>query len=379
MAELVVKPVETRRERKQFLKLPWSIFQDDPNWVPPLRTNQKELVGYKPHPFHDLADMQTFLAVRDGQPVGRIAAFINHAHNKKYQEQLGFFGFFDCPDDQQVAHGLFDAAREWLAERDTVALRGPCNPSLNYEIGLLIDGFDSPPMFMMTYNHPYYQQLIESYGFEKSQDMYAFWGHIDMLDKLDDKLAFVVEEATRRFDIKLREMNRKNFEQEVRTYLDIYNRSLEGTWGFVPLSQGEVDHFAKGLKELIVPEMTCVAEVDGKPIAAVFALLDYNPIIKEIDGRLFPFGFIKLLTKRKKIKAIRAIATTVVPEFQRWGVGLVVLGGLIPKAKEWGIEECEFSWVLESNTLSRKTLQKGGAKLTKTYRLYDLDYEKAKG
>lgn len=378
MSEVVVAPVKTGRQRKQFLNLPWKIYAGDPNWVPPLRLNQKELVGYKKHPFHDFTEMQTFLALRDGQPVGRIAVFINQAHNNKYGEQLGFFGFFDSIDDREVAHGLFDAARTWLAERNTVALRGPCNPSLNYEIGLLVDGFDSPPTFMMTYNWPYYVDLIESYGFQKSQDMYAFWGHMDMIEHLDQKLTFVYEEATRRFDIKLREMNHKNFDAEVRTYLDIYNRSLEGSWGFVPLSAGEVTHFAKGLKELIVPEMTCVAEVDGKPIAAVFALLDYNPIIKEINGRLFPLGFLKLLYGRKKIKKIRAIATTVVPEYQRWGVGLVVMGGLLPKCREWGIEECEFSWVLESNALSRKTLQKGGAKLTKTYRIYDLDYDRAK-
>ena len=373
MSLLVIKPVESRREKKQFLELPWELYRGDPNWVPPLRGNQAEMVGYKKHPFYDHAEGQTFLAVRDGKPCGRVAAIINHVHNERFHERRGMFGFFESIDDQEVATGLFDAAKAWFAERDVFLMRGPINPSLNYECGLLIDGFYEPPTFMMTYNHPYYAKLIEGYGFKKSQDMYAFLGERDMLAGLDQKLTFVVDEATRRFQVKMRHLNPKKFRDEVRMFLHIYNESLGGTWGFTPLSDGEIEHMSAGMQHLIVPEMTAVAEVDGRPVACAFGLLDYNPIIKKIDGSLFPFGFLRLLWGRKKIQRVRLISTNVLPEFQRWGLGLVVLNKMLPDSLEWGIKECEYSWVLESNDLSYKTLKRGGAKLTKTYRIYDYE------
>jgi GNAT superfamily N-acetyltransferase len=371
MPSLIVKPVETRREQKQFVQFPWSLYQDDPNWVPPLRANLKELVGFRPHPFHDVADVQPLLALREGEVVGRIAAILNHTHNQYYNEQRGFFGFFECVNDQVVADALFDAARQWLADRDAQVMRGPVNPSLNYECGLLIQGFDTPPTFQMTYNPDYYPQLLERYGFQKCQDLYAFWGHVDMLASLDKKLEFIVDEATRRFRLELRYLDQTRFREEVRTFLDIYNQSLVGTWGFTPLSEGEIEHVSASLRHLIVPQLTSVAEVDGRPVAAAFGLLDYNPRIRQIDGRLFPFGFIRLLTRRRQLRRIRLISTNVLPEYQRWGLGLVILARLVPEALQWGIQEAEFSWVLESNHLSYKSLKRGGAQLSKTYRIYD--------
>lgn len=368
---MIVKPVETKREQKQFLHLPWELYKGDEYWIPPLRDNQKELVGYKKHPFYENNESQTFLAFQDDKPVGRIAAIWNKAHNERYDEKRGFFGFFECIDDQEVANGLFDAVKAWFAERDIPLLRGPTNPSLNYECGLLVDGFDDSPFFMMTYNKPYYGKLIEDYGFYKAQNLYAFRGHIDNLQTLDKKLEFIFNESVSRFNLKLRTLDRKNFFQDVRTYLDIYNKSLGGTWGFVPMSDAEADHMAHSLKHLIVPELTSVCEVDGKVVGAAFTLLDYNPRIKKIDGKLFPFGFIRLLWNRKAIKRVRMISTNVLPEWQRWGLGLVVMGDLLPRGLEWGMEEGEFSWVLESNHLSYKTLKRGGAEITKTYRIYD--------
>lgn len=283
------------------------------------------------------------------------------------------FGFFESTDDQEVANALFDAAKKWLGDKGYSKIRGPANPSQNNEWGLLIDAFDKPPTFMMTYNKPYYAKLVEAYGFKKAQDMYAFWGHIKMLENLDPKLQFVVEECTRRFDLKLRTVRKETFREDVRTFMEIYNKAVLGQWGFVPLSEAELDHAAKGLKQLIVPEMTTIAEFEGRPVGVVFGLLDYNPLIKEIDGKLFPFGFLKLLFKRKSIKKIRLISTNVLPEFQRWGLGVVLMSRLVDDVLAWGVEEAEFSWVLESNKLSRGTLERGGAKLEKTYRIYDYE------
>lgn len=371
MPNLTIKPATTRREKQQFLELPWQINRGDPNWIPPLRQNQAEMVGYTRHPFYNDAEGQTFLAFHDDRPVGRIMAILNHAHNRFQKENRGFFGFFESIDDQKVAAGLFQAVRDWFGTRGIAAIRGPMNPSMNYECGLLIEGFDTPPFFMMTHNLPYYQRLIESCGFDKAEDMFAFYGRIEMLQKLDSKLAFVVEECSRRFDIKLRRMDRRRFASEVRLFLEIYNQALVGTWGFVPLSEAEVDHMAASMKHLIAPEMTTIAEIDGRPVGCQFGLLDYNTRIKQIDGRLFPFGFIRLLWNKKAIKRVRLISTNVIPEYQKWGLGLVIASRLVPDAQAWGIEEAEFSWVLESNKLSYGTLKRGGAQITKRYRIFD--------
>lgn len=374
MGNLVITPVHSRGEQKQFIEFPWKHYAGDPNWVPPLLMEQKKLLGYKHHPFYDDGAIQTFLAVQDGQVRGRIAAIICNPHIRRSNEQRGFFGFFESVDDQAVTNALLDAARGWLVERGMTSLRGPLNPSMNYECGLLVDGFHTPPTFMMTYNKPFYGKLLENWGLTKVQDLYAFWGHVDMLSKLDRKLWFIANEAKSRFNVKLRTMDQRHFRSEVELFLQVYNDSMVGTWGFAPLSKSEIKELAGGLKQLIAPELGLVAEVDGKPIGACLGLLDYNPRIKAINGRLFPFGFIKLLRNKRSIKKLRVISINVVPEYQRWGLGVVLLGGLIEPIQKWGIEEAEFSWVLETNTLSRGSLEKGGAKLDKTYRIYDRDF-----
>jgi GNAT superfamily N-acetyltransferase len=371
MSDLVVKQVSTRGDRRRFLGFPWTLYRGDPNWIPPLRGHQKEVVGYRPHPFYETNQVQTFLASRGKEVCGRIAAILNRGHIQRYSERRGFFGFFECVDDQEVANGLFDAARQWFADQGIYSMRGPTNPSLNYELGLLIDGFDSPPFFMMTYNPAYYARLIEGYGFHKTQDLYAYWGHVDMLPEIHAKLGPMAERIIGHYEIRLRSLDRSRFVQDVEEFLSVYNRSLNETWGFVPMSKAEVRHAARGLHRLIVPELTIAAEIDGKMVGACFGMLDYNPRIRQIDGRLFPFGIFRLLGAKHKIKRIRLISTNVIPEFQRMGVGLVLLHGLVPKALQWGLEEAEFSWVLESNLLSRGSLEKGGAKITKAYRLYD--------
>mgnify|MGYP006104940867 FL=1 len=373
MSNVEIKAVTTRRDKKRFLELPWKIYRDNPHWIPPLRMNQKELVGFKHHPFYDNNERQAFLAMRDGEPVGRILGLINREHNRRYKENRGFFGFFESIDETEVSRGLFDAVKQWLEQYDIRQMRGPVNPSLNYECGLLVDGFDSSPFFMMTYNHPYYESLFTNYGFEKSQDLCAFWGHVDMLETLDEKLEVIAQAAAERFNVTMRRLNPKNFKKDVHAFLDIYNQSLVNTWGFTPLSDAEMKHLSQGLRQLIAPELTTIAEVDGRPVAAAFGLLDYNSRVRQIDGKLFPFGFLKLLGNRKAIKNARILSTNVIPEYQRWGLGVTVLSRLRQDVLDWGLEEVEFSWVLETNHLSYKTLQRGGAKLYKTYRIFDLD------
>ena len=371
MSDLAVRPVASRRQKKAFLEFPWRLYRGDPHWIPPLRIDQKEMVGYRPHPFYAHNAVQTFLAYRSGEVCGRIAAILNRDHNEHYSERRGFFGFFECVDDEEAAAALFDAAREWFAGQDVHRLRGPTNPSLNYTLGLLIDGFDSPPTFMMTYNPAYYARLIEGCGFRKTQDVYAYRGHVEMLPKVQERWRPVVEQIIEHYDVRLRPLDTSRFIEDVEAFLTVYNRSLVSTWGFVPMSNGEVRHMARSLRHLIVPELAVGAEVDGRLVGATFCLPDYNPRIKAIDGRLFPFGFIRLLRRKDRIKKVRTISANVLPEYQRMGLGLALMHGLLPKGLDWGLREMEFSWILESNTLSWKSLAKAGAERAKTYRVYD--------
>ncbi|MEC9094119.1 MAG: N-acetyltransferase [Planctomycetota bacterium] len=367
--------VESRREKRDFLNFPWKIYQTNPHWIPPLRTNQKQLAGFAKHPFYETAESQAFLATDGIKIIGRILAIHDRAHNQYHNENRGFFGFFECEDHSEAAKQLFDAARQWLGEKGATAIRGPVNPSMNYECGLLIDSFDKSPCFMMTYNQPYYEKLILENGYQKAHDLLAFWGHVDMLATLDKKLTFIAEETISRFQVKIRPIDLKEFRRDIKIFLDVYNRAMPGNWGFVPLSESEIEHTAKELKHLIAPELTSIAEIDGKPIGAQFGLLDYNPRIRKIDGKLFPFGFMRLLANKRKIKKLRFISTNVVPEYQKWGIGLALLSRLVPEFLEWGMKEAELSWVLETNKLSRGTIERAGAILEKTYRLYDCELE----
>ncbi|QDT02848.1 hypothetical protein K227x_12270 [Rubripirellula lacrimiformis] len=366
-----IQPVTSRRDRKAFLQLERDLYRGDPNWVPPLWFEQKKLLGFAKHPFYDDALGQAFLARRGDEVVGRVLAVVNHAHNRRYKEKRGFFGFFQSIDDESVSTPMLDFASQWLVDQGMTDVRGPVNPSLNYDCGLLVDGFDTPPTFLIPYNHEYYGRLIEAAGFEKVQDLYSYEAHIDTLEDLDPKLLFVINEATRRFNVKCRAIDRSRFAKDVRSFLEIYNLSLQQTWGYVPMSEAEISVQSGGLKHLIVPELTSIAEIDGQPVGAGFGLLDYNQVIKKIDGRLFPFGWWTLMRGKKSIDRLRLISTNVLPEYQKWGLGLVTLARILPDAMKYGIQIGEFSWVLESNSLSRGTIERGGATRTKVHRLYD--------
>ncbi|KAA5545581.1 N-acetyltransferase [Roseiconus nitratireducens] len=364
-------PVSGWSDRRAFLNLEKRLYADDPNWVTPLWSERKALCGFTSHPFYNDAESQAFLVRRHGQVVGRVLAIVNHAHNRHHNEKRGFFGFFESIDDVDVARCLMDRAGDWLREKGMTDVRGPVHPSLNYEVGLLIDGFDTPPTFLIPYNHAYYAQLIEACGFKKSQDLFCYEAGIEDLDDLDPKLQFVIEEATKRFKVKTRPIDRSHFEEDVQVFLSIYNQSLQRTWGYVPMSNEELVHQAKQLKWLIVPELTSIAEIDGKPVGAGFGLLDYNQILKNMNGHLLPLGWWKLLNGKRKIDRLRLVSTNVLPEYQKWGLGLVTLSRVLPDAIDFGIQVGEFSWVLESNSLSRGTIERGGAKKVKTQRIYD--------
>jgi GNAT superfamily N-acetyltransferase len=236
---------------------------------------------------------------------------------------------------------------------------------------MLVEGFHEPPTFLMTYNKPYYDALVKGYGFETSQDLFSYPAPIPMLDNLDPKLLFVANEATKRFNVDVRPISKKNFKKDLGIFLKLYNSALLSQWGFTPMSKSELAATATNLKFLIAPEMTSVAEVEGQGVGIAFGLLDYNPLIKKIDGMLYPFGWIRLLLGRRKLKRVRLMSTNVAPEYQRWGLGVVLMARMVPEVLKWGIDAGEFSWVLESNKLSRGTLERSGLTSDKTFRIYD--------
>ncbi len=359
------------RDRRRFQRLPWTIYANDVNWVPPILSQERLLLGWGRHPFFDHAEMVTLIAQRDGKAAGRVAVFVNAIHNAKYEEKRGFFGFFECVDDIAVARALFAAGRAWLLQRGMIAWRGPVNPSLNYTCGLLTEGFTRPPVFLMTYNPAYYAALIEACGFVKAQDMYAYEMDVALLAKLVDRYKPAVVSALEGDDFVVRPFDRSRFADEIRTFLEIYNRALEGTWGFTPLQPGEVKHIAAELGHIIAPEFAAFAMVDGEAVGVVLALLDYNQIIGKLEGRLLPFGIFRLLWGRKRIDVARAMAVIMVPGYQQSGLVIVLMDRLVEAAKPWGLKGWEFSWVLESNASSRGTLKRAGTKLSKTYRIYD--------
>ncbi|MDR1483775.1 MAG: GNAT family N-acetyltransferase [Planctomycetaceae bacterium] len=362
-------------QQKSFLDFPSQVYKNDPYWVPQLRIEQSGLVGFSffghRDPFYIKNSCQAFIAVEGRRTVGRICAILNRGHIERYNDDVGFFGFFESNDNTDAARLLFDAAGDWLQNNGCKFIRGPINPSLNHTLGLLIDGFDKMPAFMMTYNPKYYENLIEQNGFAKIQDLYAYWGAISMLPEVNAKLQPICDKIKERTGVILRTVDTKNFQKDVELFLKIYNKSLANTWGFVPMDDAEIKEMAFFLKRMMIPELTTAVEMNGEMIGASFALPDYNPRIKAINGRLFPFGIFRLLRKKEDIKSIRIISTNVLPEYQMMGLGMLLLNAMVPKILENKIIDAEFSWVLESNTFSRGSLEKGGAIRTKTYRVYE--------
>jgi hypothetical protein len=361
------------------LQLAQRLYRHNLSWIPPLEDNLKRLLGWKPHPFHETADVESFLARRGGTVAGRITAIINHEHNRIHRERRGFFGFFECVDDPTVATALFQGVCNWLGERGMDQLRGPVNPSMNYDCGLLIRGFDLAPTFMMPYNAPYYEALLEEFGFAKAEDLLAYTADISHLAAARAQIDPLLEQVRDRVDVTLRSFNRSHFRGDTELFLRIYNESMLDTWGFVPLTEAEVQEHARSLRHLLVPELVAVAELKGKSIGVVLGLPDYNPTIKKIGGRLFPFGFARLLHAKRRARRMRVICANILPEYHRWGLILLLFDRVGTQAIRMGYDECEYSYIFESNRLARSGLEKGGAKISKVYRIYDLDLSRRLG
>ena len=367
---MLIEQVSDKKGLDLFIRFPWKVYQGNPNWVPPLISEMKFILGDK-NPFFHHADAAYFLARKDGDVVGRIAAIMDRNHINIHKEQAGFFGFFECLPDVAIAQGLLNAAAAWLRERDIEIMRGPMNPSVNDECGFLLEGFDSPPMIMMTYTPPYYLEYMERCGLTKSKDLFAYISIIKdvsaggRLEKLASGVRARVPGLT------VRPANMKQFHRELETVKDIYNSAWSHNWGYVAMTNEEIESMAKRLKPLIVPELLIMAEVNGSPAAFFMAVPDYNQVLCKINGRMGPVGIIKFLWYSRTIRDIRVLTLGVKEEYRKRGIeGLLYLESFKAAMKK-GYERAEMSWILEDNVLMQRGCELMGGKLYKKYRIYE--------
>ena len=371
MSEIKISTVKTKSDLMRFIKFQWKIYKDDPYWVPPLIMDRKKILSKEKNPFFKHGDAEYFLAERNGELVGRIAAIRNDLHNKYHHDKVGFFGFFECINDQQVANALFDAAKNWLKQRGFDTMRGPANPSSNDEYAMLLEGFDDSPRILMTYNPSYYLDLCENYGFKKAKDLYAYKLEHDKVISAD-KIRRVAEIAQKRSGIKISSLNMKDFKNELKKVKYVYNKAWAPNWGFVPMTDEEIDATAKDLKPLAEPSLVLFGEINGQLVGFALVMLDYNQVFKKMNGHLFPFNFIKLFTKKKNISWARIITLGIIPEYQKKGLDAVFYWEIVNRAAKVGIYKGEASWILEDNDMMNRGAIAMNAEIYKKYRVWEI-------
>jgi len=370
---LTLRQIHTQQEKKAFVELLWDTYKDDPNWVPPLMMDRMKLIDEKKNPFYHHAKTAWFLAERDGKRVGRIAAIINENHNIIHQEKAGHFGFFECENNLETATALFTAAEKFLKDQGMKTCYGPANPSINDEYGLLVEGFNRPPVMLMTYNPSYYETLITRCGYSKAKDLYAWL--LSQTTSRTPKLERVVKALQVRNQIQVRPFNKKNFDQEVELIKKIYNRSWERNWGFVPFTNEEMDFLAKDLKQIYDSELVLFAEHKGEVVGFALSLPDINQAFhagpKIPKGLLnLPIGLWNLLTKKKKIDTVRILVLGVLPEHRGRGIDALLYWETMERALKKGYMYGEASWVLEDNVQMNRAAEMMHGERYKTYRIY---------
>jgi GNAT superfamily N-acetyltransferase len=365
--------VENSSDLNRFIKLPFSIYKDDPNWVPPLISERKGFFDKSKNPFFRAAKTRLFLARKNGEYVGRIATCINYNHNEYHQEKTGFFGFFDVIEDYEVARVLFKVALITLKAEGMEQIIGPANFSTNHEVGMLIEGYDFPPAVMMTYNKPYYNDFAERSGLRKARDLLAF--RIFRNTEMDPRLIRMSERIRTREEINLRTLNMKEYDAEVERINEIYNKAWSKNWGFVPMSKEEFRYAARDMKQIVDPDMVLIAEVQGRPVGFCLSLPNINQALKYTNGRLFPTGLIKLLwhTKIKnKVDSVRIITLGIIPEYQKRGIDTLFYLETFRVGPTRGYNWGEMSWILEDNFAMVRAAELMGTKVYKRYRMYGM-------
>lgn len=371
--KLEIQPVRSKRDLSVFIKLPFRLYANEPNWVPPLLFERKQFLNRSRNPFFKHARAEYFIAWRNGRPVGRITAQVDDNFQQFHDNHWGHFGFFECEDDQEVATALIDTARNWLVENGCDHMMGPCDFTTNDELGILIDGPNEPPPILMPWTLPYYPKLIEGAGLTKAMDVLLWELAVAHRDRVNPIIWRLADRVESKHGITVRQMRRKDFEAEVGRFINVYNAAWERNWGFVPLTEDEVRHYAKELKPILDENFAFVAEKDGEPVGAALTLPDFNQVLIHLNGHLLPFGWLKALYYKRKINRIRVFALGVKSEYRYTGLGAKLYERHWDSCARRGMVGGEMGWVLENNRDMNKGMEEMGGRISRRYRLYEAE------
>lgn len=369
MTNPVIEKVAGRAGLKEFIRFARDVYGDDPNWVPPLEIDLRAKLDRKKNPFFAHAEMELFLARRDGRTTGRIAAIVDAHHNAVHEEKVVFFGLFECLNDPETAAALVETAAAWGRARGLDTLRGPMNLSMNDECAFLLEGFDSPPAVMMPYNPRYYLDLMDGCGLVKAKDLYAFYG--DRNHQPVPKVREIIDKLRREGRFTVRSMTPRTLRRDTGKLMHIYNSAWGRNWGFVPWTPAEIEHMVAKLKQVADLRLIIIAEEAGKPVGFAFGLPNLNEAIRKIDGRLTPLGLVRFLHYRKKIKGTRALVFGILPEYHHTGVNFLLYSELERTIFASGYDWVETSWQLEDNEPVNRFAVSVGGSLYKKYRIYE--------
>lgn len=372
MSSVEIREVASRGDLDRFIRFPLNLYSNEPHYVPHLIADRKKFFDKRKNPFFKHARVAFYLAFKDGRPVGRIVGIVNNLHNEYHNEKTGFFGFFDCVDDLEVASALLKAAEDFVRQDGMQVLRGPANFSSNDEMGLLVEGFEALPTFMMLYNPPYYLDLFRKLGLKKVEDLMGYY--IDEKNAPSERIQRIVEKLRTRNRIRIRKVNMGDFENELEIIRTIYNSAWSKNWGFVPMTSDEFASTADDFRKIVDPDLVFLAFVDNEPAGFSLALPDYNPVFKKMNGRLFPLGIFKFLyyTRIKRlITGLRLITMGVVHKYQKIGLDMIFFVDTYNEGLRKGYKWAELSWILERNTLMNKGAMNMGARPYKRYRIFE--------
>ncbi len=375
MAGVSIRAVQGRRDLKRFVKVPFAIHREHPLWVAPLVFERMEFLDRGKNPYFEHAEAEYFIAERDGEPVGRISAHIDHRWDEYQGGSDAMFGFFEAIEDAEVVAALIEAASEWARGKGRERLLGPMDFTTNDEIGILVEGYERRPMILEPWHPPYYRRLIEAEGFEKTMDVLMWelqFGDLKEGERFDPAIHAAAEKALHDEGIAIRNMRKRDMEAEVRRFMDVYNEAWGDNWGFVPITDAEVEFQAKNLKQVIDEDWAYMAEKDGEVIGAALTLPDINQVMAKLGGRLLPFGWLRFLLGKGKIDQLRVLALGVKHDYRHTGVAAsLYLKHLETAAQPGRIEGGEMGWILETNGPMNRAMEGMGGKVVKRYRLYE--------
>jgi GNAT superfamily N-acetyltransferase len=375
MASVSIRPVRTRRELKRFVKVPFGLHRGSEQWVPPLVFERMQFLDRGKNPWFEHGEAEYFIAERGGEPVGRISAHLDSRWDEYQGGSDAMFGFFEAAEDPEVVRALLDSATEWAAAKGRKRILGPMDFTTNDELGILIEGFERRPMILQPWHPPYYRELIEAEGFGKAMDL-LMWelrmGQLKEGERVDPSIHAAAEKALNDEGITIRNMRKREMAAEVARFMDVYNEAWGENWGFVPITDAEVDFQAKNLKQVLSEEWTFMAEKDGEVIGAALTLPDVNQALAGIGGRLLPFGWVKFLLGQRKVDAVRVFALGVKHDYRHTGVAAGLYLEHIKLAAQpdkihWG----EMGWILETNEPMNRAMEGMGGKVVKRYRLFE--------